>query len=54
VFADIVRGAVTTALAVELFLNAHRLSRSQAFRLTSGGVMGVTLVALIACVFIFR
>lgn len=51
---DIIRGAVTTALAIELFLHAEMLSRSQAFRLTTGGCMGVTLVALIACVFLFR
>lgn len=49
-----VRNAVTTAIATEAFFHAHWLSRSQAFRLTSGGLIGVTSVALLGCLYVLR
>lgn len=52
--ADIIRGVVTTVAALLLFINAGRLSRSQWFRLTGGGLMGVTGFAVILLLLVMR
>jgi hypothetical protein len=51
---DVLSGLAATALALFLFFNADRLSQSTAFRLTSGGLMGVTGAALIILLIAIR
>jgi hypothetical protein len=51
---DVLSGFAATALALGVFFNAERLSRSTAFRLTSGGLMGVTGAAVIVMLIAIR
>lgn len=44
---DVLWGFAATVFALGVFFKAGRLSQSTAFRLTSGGLMGVTGAAVI-------
>lgn len=51
---DMGRGFVMTMAAVALFVNAKHLARSQAFRLTSGGLLSISGVAVLVLIVIMR
>jgi hypothetical protein len=51
---DVAEGAAVTLAALALFFHADRLSRSTAFRLSSGGLLGMTGMAVILLLIVIR
>lgn len=51
---DVLDGAAVTLAALVLFFHADRLSQSTAFRLSSGGLLGVTGMAAILLLIVIR